>query len=462
MKNLIITLAAIFILFSCKKEEDPTPIDDNPTNTVKIDSLTIDKTTVFQEMTGFGGALSWYCERVVNSPKEDEITDLLFNDLGADIIRLKNWYYPTGYPANKSPDNLTPNWFKPAFDATNQLYDIAKAKNPDIEVLFSSWSPPTALKSNGELNTGQLKQNADGSFMYEEFAQYWVDILDHISFTPDYLSIQNEPNYVNTGWETCEWRASEVSIYGGYDQALDAVYEKIKDRPNAPMLIGPESANLSSSSFDVFVNAIKDRSYLGMYGWHPYNFGKGTDPSTTVSTLKKIQNSFNDRPNMMTEYSDNMDWFNTGRFINNTLVYANTSTYIYWKMMWANASDDHAMISVTSSGDYTVTPYFYILKHFAKHIDKGYKRVAATASKTNFETSAFISPDGKKLTVILFNTASSKAELEVKMPSLSPTGLTAWQTISGNPDMYMELKSLPTSGAITFPAKSVTTLVYDL
>ncbi|MGN6647001.1 MAG: carbohydrate binding domain-containing protein, partial [Cytophaga sp.] len=136
-------------------------------------TLTIDKSTSYQQMTGFGGALSWYCDRIISSPKKTEIADLLFSDLGTDIIRLKNWYYPAGYPAVKSPATMETDWFNPHFDATNQLYTMAKQENENIDVLLSSWGPPSALKSNDNLNEGTLK-SSNGQFMYSEFGQYWT------------------------------------------------------------------------------------------------------------------------------------------------------------------------------------------------------------------------------------------------------------------------------------------------
>src|SRR5690606_21979915 len=61
-------------------------------------TLTIDPTTTYQEMVGFGGALTWHCDRITSSAKSQEMYDLMFEDLGMDILRLKNWYYPQNYP----------------------------------------------------------------------------------------------------------------------------------------------------------------------------------------------------------------------------------------------------------------------------------------------------------------------------------------------------------------------------
>ncbi len=454
-----------FILLAagaCKKDNNNPDPDPEPSDTTQY--ITIDKSRTYQEMIGFGGALTWYCDRVTSSPKKEEITDLMFKDLGADIIRLKNWYYPKDYPGVKSPATMEPNWFKNLFDATNELFKIAKAKDPNVKILLSSWSPPVALKSNGQLNTGTLKKRPDGTFMYDEFAQYWVDILDNITFNPDYLSIQNEPSYENTGWETCAWRDTEGPNHGGFDKAFDAVYNKIKDRPNRPILVAPESANISfaanGTSFHEFSNAIRNRSYLGVYGWHPYNFGKGTSIPSTVQLLERIKNEFSDRTNWMTEFSGSFDWFNTGRFINHTLVYANTSAYIYWELMWDENASNNAMIRIRGNGEYEVTPFYHLIKHFAKHIDRGYKRIGVGSSNEKIETSAFISPDAKKITVILLNTSDLIEDIKMKATSPAAKTMDTWISREGT-GFYKQSLNLDPTTTLTLGPKSVTTVVLN-
>ena len=242
-------ISALVFGMSCSDDEpdpnggNPTPDPDPTDNSIKI---TVDPSTTYQEMVGFGGALTWYCDRVTSSAKKNEILDKMVNDLGADIIRLKNWYYPANYPTNKTPDQMEVSWFKQSFDATNELYDLIKTRNSNTQVLLSSWGPPSVLKDNNNLNEGTLKKEG-GKFVYDQFATYWEDILDHISFTPDYLSMQNEPNYTNPGWETCMWSSSETATLPGYANAIDTLYQRIKDRTDLPVIIGPESANLSSA-----------------------------------------------------------------------------------------------------------------------------------------------------------------------------------------------------------------------
>lgn len=130
------------------------------------------------------------------------------------------------------------------FDATNQLYDLAKQYNSDIDVLLSSWGPPSALKSNSSLSEGPVKQNENGEFASDAFVEYWDD-----SVNPNDLSIQNEPSSVTPDWEPSAWRPTGTRNDPGYQTSVEKVQEHLLDQSDPPSLIGPESANLGMNAF---------------------------------------------------------------------------------------------------------------------------------------------------------------------------------------------------------------------
>ncbi|MBL7857417.1 MAG: hypothetical protein JNM57_06990 [Cyclobacteriaceae bacterium] len=456
--NIVILTGLFFvtvtaILFSsCGSEgSEPKPAEPAPV------FITINMAEVHQEMIGFGGALTWYSNWMTSSSKKNEIADLIFTDLGIDIVRFKNWYYPDGYPTTTSTTVMNDDNSKLHWDATNELYTMLKMRTPNAKVLLSSWGPPAGLKSNNSGRGGTLKKEG-GNFMYNAFGQYCVDILEHLPFHPDYFSIQNEPTYINTGWTTCQWGATETSDFPGYTTAFDNVYNKIKDLPNAPIMIGPESQDVPT--FSAFANLLKDKTHCGALAYHPYNINSGTAASQVVSSLQSI-GSFTTKPNIMTEFSDNLDWFNTAVFIQHALIHANSSGCIYWKLVWATPTSgtDAGMVSVTNSGQYTVTPFYYLIKHFSKHVDNGYHRVSATSSNANVISSAFVNPANTKLTVILINTSAGESKVQ-----LTPAGktVTAVRVIQSKQGSYFQSVTAVVSDLIILPSKSITTVVMDI
>ena len=169
------TLTVLFLsllVFSNCGDGNKDPIDEDPPQE-SFYKVTVNPAVTFQEMVGFGGALTWYCDRVTSSSKKEELYNLMFNDLGMDILRLKNWYYPVNYPDNKSTAEMEVNWFKPHFDATNVLFNVAKQKDPNIKILFSSWGPPSTLKSNNSLYEGTLKKTTISNSSMMSLPHIW-------------------------------------------------------------------------------------------------------------------------------------------------------------------------------------------------------------------------------------------------------------------------------------------------
>jgi glucuronoarabinoxylan endo-1,4-beta-xylanase len=452
---LAIGIGLAVLLPSCQKDSGK---DDN---TVTY-TVTMDPSQTRQEMVGFGGALTWYSDRVLSSPNKTAICHYLFEDLGADIFRFKNWYYPNNYPSNKSAESMISDGVKTSFNTTNQLYILAKQANPDVKVLLSSWGPPAALKSNNKTNNGTLAKDANG-FVYSAFADYWNDILDYITFTPDYISIQNEPSWGTDGWETCVWRPSETSEYPGYENAFDSVYKRLCRRTNPPAMIGPEAENIGTSSFGgntfgAFSDVLKDKPYLTMYCYHTYNFTSGTLPGDTESLLSMIGTSYGDKPNIMSEYSG-MSWLKTAQFIIRNLNLANSSGYIYWDMVWGE-DDDNAMIKINYSGDYSLTPFYFMMKHFAKDVNAGDHRIEAGSTSSYFDFSAFINSAGNKITLVIVNPLAYDMNIDFSITGKTITSVEGVQSASGS--IYADLGALPINKPLTLKAGSVSTFVIDI
>lgn len=459
-------LVGCTILSSCQSESpgtdttEPDPVSDSIV-------ITVNPANKKQEMIGFGGALTWYSNWITTNSKVNEIADLMFSDLGIDIIRFKTWYYPDNYPANKSVDNMSNtgdnDYAKVHWDATVQLYELAKARDPKIKVLLCSWGPPVSLKDNNRLPDGTLKKNS-GGFMYDEFAEYWNDILEYTPFDPDYISIQNEPTYVNSGWTSCKWSITESSLLPGYNTALNKVYDRIKNRAHLPLMVGPESQDMQT--FTPFVNVLKDNPNCPVLAWHPYNINSTTSASAITSSLKSI-GGLSTKPTMMTEFSDNLSWFNTALFIQEALTQANASAYVYWKLGWATpaSGEDAAMISAgsTSSSPYHVTPYFHLIKHFSKNIDAGYFRVettTATLPASDLVTSAFTSPDGKQVTIVVVNNATATAKVKFVVQGKTAKNITMVQSKEGS--YYASVPVASPADVVSLPGKTITTAVLEM
>src|SRR6188474_2898597 len=236
-------LGGALALGACGQAEDPTNV-----------SVTVDPTVSHQTLVGFGAATAYLANLL--SGRTDDIFQVLFVDSGLDILRLGNWYQ------NESSTDTTPD--TPFTDSASvqivQKAAAARGGTPP-KILMSAWTPPAYLKSNGVTRpprdgsgqtypAGTLSQSG-GAYAYGEYADWWVRALQAYAaqgVVPDYVSIQNEPDYYTPNWETCLFGASEgASMEGitvaGYGQALDAVHHAIQlsDLASPSVLLGPET-----------------------------------------------------------------------------------------------------------------------------------------------------------------------------------------------------------------------------
>ena len=150
-----------------------------------------------QTMVGFGAAIAWYDDQLTSHPQKDEIYNLIFDDLGLDILRIRNVY-------RNNPDDFAPTFA--------EIVSKMKSLSPNAKILISSWSPPANLKSNNDVENGGTLIKQNGKYVYGAFAQYWVDAINAYrtsGINPDYITIQNEPDFSAT-WESCLFNPSEA------------------------------------------------------------------------------------------------------------------------------------------------------------------------------------------------------------------------------------------------------------
>jgi O-glycosyl hydrolase len=426
--------------------------------TVGSTTLNVQPTVRHQRMLGFGAALSWYSSWPTYGSRLNEIMDVMFNDLGMDILRLKNWYYPVGYPNSKAPVGMAA---QDDFNAAITYYNAAKAANPNIKILLSSWSPPQNLKSNSNLVRGHLRSE-DGRFMYDEFADYWNDVLDNLGWLPDYLSFQNEPGYL-ADWESSEWRPTETETLPGYAEASEAIWNAIRNRPNVPIMIGAETENIGQTGwnsslnlFREFTTPLRNQPWIGVYAHHIYNVYNASQIDGVIPNLNMIRDEFGDRPNFMTEFSsEQFDWHQSALVIHNTIVEANAAAYVYWKLVWASSPD--TMISVDSSGNYEIRPHYYTIKHYSKHVSEGYQRIEVGGNDGFIKASAYLRPDGRSITMVVINKGVTERDVDLNIAGINGQNVQAFQSVAN--DYYRDLGSVNLTSAMRLPGTSITTLV---
>ena len=430
-------------------------------------TATVDSTKTYQTIEGLGGATAFYAGWITAHPYKQEIYSNAFAGLNLSMLRLGDWYrYQTPLAGFDSA-------------ATEIVSNANRVLGHPVPVYMSSWSPPAFLKSNGQVGNGGTLIYTNGSFAYTNFAQYWYDSIQAYQSNGVNLawaSIQNEPDFV-AGYDSCIFHPTEDTVngtnYASYSKALDAVYQRLTNLPSPPKLLAPECVHIAFNDLNSYAATMNPNSFYGV-AHHLYGDGGSTGDSF-LGSLSSATNVFPGKPHFMTEYGDVFDMIECANLIHNCLVVEQVSGYNHWNLVWPGTNGGLIQIenpyasqstwtnappgTPTQSHGWWYSPSYWSMKHFSYFIQPGYKRVSATDSDSNVRSSAFLSPDGLRLVVVLINTNSAvSSAMNFNFGIFSVGKASVYQTADTN-YYFQPLGSLTNGQAL--PPRSLTTVVLD-
>ncbi|MFW5982149.1 MAG: hypothetical protein ACOCQO_02965, partial [Halanaerobiaceae bacterium] len=412
---------------------------------------TIDINTRQQEIYGFGAATAWYQGWLIEHPNKDEIYDLIFKELGIDILRLQNWYGKADDIGAEDPEIVQA---------------AEESLGEEITILMTSWVPPVELKSNDDLGDGGTLKKEDGEYIYDQFADYWLESLQaykEIGIEPTYISIQNEPDY-HAEWNSNLLDPEENEENAGYGKALDAVYNKLHaNMDNPPKLLGPETLGIGNNTVQKYIAGLEDPEQLDGIAYHLYGGGDASNPSQYNHNLNAIAEEFDDMPIFQTEFNRGTG-FETAWQMYTALVEGHVNSYLFWDLVW----DGNGLVTLEFPWDknrwdtekgYFRTDHYYSMLHYSKYIEPGYRRVDVDEGHRKVKMSAFISPDEDELVVVFLNTFLQDLTVNIKIPGFDYSETETYQTIYRDGENKFEnIGAFPEDNSFTIPMRSAITV----
>jgi O-glycosyl hydrolase len=391
----------------------------------------------------------------------------MFSGLGLDVVRLRMHHGHLG------DDNLAP---------TSELLAAATSSLGHAPtVIMTSWSPPAALKANGSSrcsgnpDTCMLTKTVAGEFDYAGFASYWRSGLDayaQVGVRPDYIGIQNNPNWLPTSAESGEASmflpsegTTNVSILGvpttveypGFAQAQAATIEALQGIASMPRILAPETSD--AGSIEAYLDEL-DLSQVDALSHHLY----GVDPEAVdldaFAAVGELATTSN-RPIFQTEMQ--ADGLGTAMLIHYTTVVEGASAYIQTALngaMTGPTVNSQSLIGVDESS-YTLYGPYYAMRHFALNTDPGWARVDATSTGESLLVSAWRSVDQSAVTLILVNPGNSGVDAELVIPDLTSMSSRITRTVFGGLERAAELGSLSAEKVLRVPARAVVTVAFS-
>lgn len=415
------------------------------TSAVNHPVVTIDQSTTYQTIDGFGahGAMNvWWSSGPFYN---DNFLDLVIDDLGLTINR--NEYYP-------KPD--APGQWPKQTPYLQALKAKADASGEPLKFIAAYWSPPSWMKSNGSTtNGGYLLPQ-----YYDDFGDYSVQaIQDYNDIGIDLyaLSMQNEPNFVEP-YNSCVYSHQQyVDMLKVTGPIIHTAFPDVK-LYGVEHMLWPQQWDGTAYEYDI-INTPAANAQMGIWAVHGYgNDGQTPDPGSAEAaawTYGKNRFEPTGKNFWMTEtsgYHENWtDSMQLAQSIYAALKYGHISAWVWWQLS-ENGMSEFVLMNLG-----TPSKRYYISKHYYRYIRPEAVMVESDSDNQNLMVVAFKHPGHNTSTIVLINAAASAKTVELHIAGdILPHKYDVYITTDSEDCLYAGTTAH--NGSVVMPASSVATL----
>ena len=380
-------------------------------------AITVDPAQRFQEMQGFGGALTessaWVLAQVPAAtradilrryfdPKEGIGYTLARTHINSCDFSLNMWALdetPGDYDLHNFTLAPMRRWLMPL------LHEANRAAGGKLHLLASPWSPPAWMKSNNRMDDGGTLRGEYAA----AWAQYYVKFVQAMQreeqLTIWALTVQNEPQAKQT-WESCLFSP---------EQERDFVRDHL-----GPALARAGLQGVKLLGFD-HNRDIFEKQAAALFGdpnSAKYLWGSALHwyVSEDFAASSRVHASFPDKHILFTEgcvESGTLigQWKNGERYARNIIGdFRNwVCGFIDWNIVLDQRGGpnhvgnfcDAPVIVNTETKQVSYGSSFYYIAQFSKFVSPGAYRIASVGGPAALQSVAFLNPDGSLVTVVL-------------------------------------------------------------
>jgi glucuronoarabinoxylan endo-1,4-beta-xylanase len=336
-----------------------------------VAAITINWNSTYQTIDGFGASATGYTGSF-SAAKADKFFEPV-TGLGLSLLRLSivpdTVNEDCTCEANSAPSTCVAGSKSQIVAGDLQVAQLAVARG--VSILAAPWSPPPAMKSSRTFCAGgSLIGNSFNYAAYAAALASFPALLEANRVSISALSIQNEPDVTNDGYNTCTWTAQQIHDFIPYlSSALGAAgFGSIK-------IAIPEESNWG---FELMKTAIEDprvaQDVKLIFG-HAY----GVDnPSNIPST--------NGRHVWQTEVGDSSTFdggmTNAMKWAVNIHNYMSigANAWMYWNLDCGVTYFNHDINMCLTDNKSNLAKRAYVLGQYSKFIRPGWRRIEATNS----------------------------------------------------------------------------------
>lgn len=395
-----------------------------------IATIAIDEAANYQEMVGFGAAITdasaWLIQNRLPPARRAELLQELFGrnpgiglsftrlSIGASDFSLSQYSYDD-VPRGETDPDLAHFSIDPARGAVLPVVQRARAINPRLTVMASPWSAPGWMKTTGSLIKGTLRPDA-----YAPFAEYlrrYIEASAAQDVPIDLISIQNEPHFEPSDYPGMRLEPPARARFVG--QFLGPLFQRAGI--GTQILDWDHNWNEPQSPLQMLSDSVA-RRYVAGVAWHCYG--------GEVTAQNVVHDAHPDKDTYFTEcsggnwapsFSDNLVW------MAQHLIIGATRGWARGVLFWNLALDEHhgphtggcgdcrGVVTIDSaSGAITRNEEYYALAHASRFVRPGARRIGSTSGIEGLESVAFRNSDDGSKAVIVVNTAAAERRFAVR------------------------------------------------
>ena len=364
-------------------------------------SIKINKTSVEQEITGWGTSACWWSQIAGDSENAEEIAKLLYSEEG---LGLNVYRYNVGGGEKDNPNTRLPgnewratesflvynnetgkyeyDWTQDA--AAQKMLDICLDYGCiDTVVLFAN-SPHYSMTVSGSATGGyEPAQSNLKKECYQDYAEYFLDITEYFiekGVPVKYISPINEPQWdwggEWVGQEGCHYEVEEVI------EIAKVFAKEIKTRNLDVKLSMAESGQVGDHAMDCIEKLYADEeiaSVMGTYAYHSYwtdnNFALkqafGNYLDINYPDVELEMSEWCELPNSH-EINDIEAGLIMARTISEDLACTGANSWTSWVAVNDGMEKSDAMIGANSDcSEYVLGKRYYAMAHYSQFIPVG-------------------------------------------------------------------------------------------
>ena len=397
------------------------PTENDPT-------IFIDPNKTFQEIEGFGGALTdASAETFYKLPadKQQEFMTACFDPVegnGYTLCRtnIHSCDFSSDSYVYAEEGDVDLEHFSIEHDLKYRVPFIKHAlqtSNNRMRLFASPWSPPAWMKDTHDI--------LHGGKLLPRYFQTWANY--YVKFVQEYekqgipmwgLTVQNEPMATQT-WESCIFTAEEERDF--VRDYLGPTLHR-NNMSGLKLMIWDHNRGIMYQRAKIVYDDPEAAKYVWGTGFHWYM-------TETFDNVRLVHEAFPDKKLVFTEgTAANFSWENVKqwswgeKFAKEIIMDLNnwTNGWVFWNVLLdETGGPNHVgnfcvapVIGDTRTGELYYMSSHYYLGHFSRFIKPGAKRIICSSNVDELLATAFVNPD-QSVAVVVLNSTDKDMDLDL-------------------------------------------------